>query len=105
MTINAVEFAAELIKCPSVTPRDAGALDLLEKALTSIGFTCTRLPFEEEDTARVDNLFAQYGSGAPHFCFAGHTDVVPVGDEDAWSKDPFAGQIEDGVLWDAAPPT
>lgn len=99
MPINAVEFAAELIKCPSVTPRDAGALDVLEKALTELGFSCTRLPFEEEGTARVDNLFAQYGSGAPHFCFAGHTDVVPVGDADAWSKDPFAGQIEDGVLW------
>lgn len=99
MPINPVSFAAELIRCPSVTPRDAGALDMLQQALETLGFDCTRLPFEEDGTARVDNLYARYGTGAPHFCFAGHTDVVPVGDADAWQEDPFAGTIKDGALW------
>ena len=99
MQIDPVNFAAELIRCPSVTPADAGALDLLEKVLTEIGFTCTRLPFQEPDTARVDNLYARLGDAAPHICFAGHTDVVPVGAADNWQKDPFSGDISDDKLW------
>jgi succinyl-diaminopimelate desuccinylase len=99
MQIDPVNFAAELIRCPSVTPADAGALDLLEKVLTDIGFTCTRLPFQEPDTARVDNLYARIGDTAPHICFAGHTDVVPVGATDNWQKDPFSGEISDDKLW------
>ena len=99
MQIDPVNFAAELIRCPSVTPADAGALDLLEKVLTEIGFTCTRLPFQEPDTARVDNLYARLGDAAPHICFAGHTDVVPVGAADNWQKDPFSGEISDDKLW------
>ena len=99
MQIDPVNFAAELIRCPSVTPADAGALDLLEKVLTEIGFTCTRLPFQEPDTARVDNLYARLGDAAPHICFAGHTDVVPVGTADNWQKDPFSGEISDDKLW------
>ena len=99
MQIDPVNFAAELIRCPSVTPVDAGALDLLEKVLTEIGFTCTRLPFQEPDTARVDNLYARLGDAAPHICFAGHTDVVPVGAADNWQKDPFSGEISDDKLW------
>ena len=99
MLIDPVNFAAELIRCPSVTPADAGALDLLEKVLTDIGFTCTRLPFQEPDTARVDNLYARIGDTAPHICFAGHTDVVPVGATDSWQKDPFSGEISDDKLW------
>ncbi len=99
MSIDGVGFAAELIKCPSVTPRDAGALDVLQKALEGLGFLCTRLPFEEEGTARVDNLYARYGTTEPHLCFAGHTDVVPIGDEEAWQEGPFAGKIADGILW------
>ena len=99
MQIDPVNFAAELIRCPSVTPADAGALDLLEKVLTEIGFTCTRLPFHEPDTARVDNLYARLGDAAPHICFAGHTDVVPVGAADNWQKDPFSGEISDDMLW------
>lgn len=93
-----VSLAADLIKCPSVTPADAGALDLLQAQLTTLGFNCTRLPFETPETARVDNLFAQLGSGAPHFCFAGHTDVVPVGNAAQWQYDPFGGVIADGYL-------
>ncbi len=99
MIIDPVNFAAELIRCPSVTPSDEGALDLLEKVLTEIGFTCTRLPFQEPDTARVDNLYARLGDAAPHICFAGHTDVVPVGATDNWQKDPFSGDISDDKLW------
>ena len=99
MQIDPVNFAAELIRCPSVTPADAGALDLLEKVLSEIGFTCTRLPFQEPDTARVDNLYARLGDAAPHICFAGHTDVVPVGAADNWQRDPFSGEISDDKLW------
>ncbi len=99
MQIDPVNFAAELIRCPSVTPEDAGALDLLEKVLTEIGFTCTRLPFQEPDTSLVDNLYARLGDAAPHICFAGHTDVVPVGAADNWQKDPFSGDISDDKLW------
>lgn len=94
MTIKAVEFAQALIRCPSVTPRDAGALDVLSGALADMGFVCTRFPFED-----VDNLYARLGTAAPNFCYAGHTDVVPVGDADAWSIDPFAAAIKDGQLW------
>jgi len=94
--IDPVDFAARLIKKPSVTPADAGALDLLQAALKRMGFTCTRYPFGE-GAARVDNLYARLGDRAPNFCFAGHTDVVPAGDAQ-WSRDPFAGIVEDGIL-------
>lgn len=92
--IDPVEFAADLIRCPSVTPKEAGALDLLQTQLESLGFTCTRYPFEE-----VDNLYARLGTTAPNLCYAGHTDVVPVGDEKDWHHNPFGGKIEDGNLW------
>ena len=95
--INPVDFASALIKRPSVTPADAGALDTLQQGLESLGFTCTRYPFGEGE-ARVDNLYARLGTAAPNFCFAGHTDVVPAGDESKWSQDPFAGEIKDGQL-------
>ena len=99
--IDPVDFAAELIRCPSVTPADKGALDTLQSALESMGFTCTRYPFgaDGDEGARVDNLYARLGSAAPNFCFAGHTDVVPIGEAEGWDVDPFAGEIKDGVLW------
>ncbi len=96
--IDAAELAARMIRCPSVTPADAGALDVLQAELEGLGFTCWRLPFSEAGTADVDNLYARLGDGAPAFCFAGHTDVVPVGDADRWQSDPFSGEIRDGVL-------
>ena len=96
--INALDLARQLIRRPSVTPEDAGALDVLEAALSDIGFRCHRLGFQEAGTPDVDNLYARYGEAAPNFCFAGHTDVVPVGDEDAWSVDPFAADLADGML-------
>lgn len=92
--IDPVELSQALIRRPSVTPADAGALDVLQEALAGFGFHCTRLKFEE-----VDNLFARYGDTAPHFCFAGHTDVVPPGDEAGWSRPPFDATLEKGRLW------
>jgi succinyl-diaminopimelate desuccinylase len=90
--IDPVALAQELIRRPSVTPADAGALDVLQAALESLGFACRRLPFGD-----VDNLYARLGDGAPNFCFAGHTDVVPPGE--GWRHAPFEGVIEDGTLF------
>ena len=95
--LDAVALTQELIRCPSVTPVDAGALAVLEAALKPLGFECHRLHFEQEGTAPVDNLYARLGTGAPHFCFAGHSDVVPPGE--GWVHDPFAAVISDGVLF------
>ena len=78
---EAVELARRLIRCPSVTPHEAGALDLLEQRLTQGGFRCRRLLFSEDGTPPVDNLFARIGTGSPHLCFGGHSDVVPPGDD------------------------
>ena len=97
--IDAISLAQNLIRCPSVTPKDAGALDVLERALAPLGFHCQRLRFEEEGTAGVDNLYARLGTTQPNLGFAGHTDVVPVGDVAAWTVDPFGGEIRDGVLY------
>lgn len=83
----------ELIKKPSITPIDAGALDLLQDVLDNLGFKTKRYVFED-----VDNLYARLGDKAPNFCFAGHTDVVPTGDHNKWSVDPFAAIVKDGVL-------
>jgi succinyl-diaminopimelate desuccinylase len=94
-----VPLAQALIRCPSVTPEDAGALGVLAAALERLGFCSERLFFQESGTPSVHNLYAQLGSGGPHFCFAGHTDVVPVGDHQAWSVDPFEAKIESGVLY------
>ena len=95
--INALELAQSLIRCASVTPQDSGALDVLQKALEGLGFRCERMRFEEPGADTVDNLYARLGTTAPHFCFAGHTDVVPVGD--GWTVDPFAAQVIDGQLY------
>lgn len=97
--IDPLELSRALIRRPSITPADEGALDIVEAPLTALGFTCVRLPFEEKNTATVDNLYARYGTAAPNFCFAGHTDVVPVGDESAWSAPPFSAEVKGGVLW------
>jgi succinyl-diaminopimelate desuccinylase len=97
--MDPVELAQALIRCPSVTPKDAGALDVLEAALKPLGFACRRLRFEQEGTAPVDNLYARQGSEAPNFCFAGHTDVVPPGDDRLWGHAPFEARIADGVLY------
>ncbi|MHC4040287.1 succinyl-diaminopimelate desuccinylase [Bradyrhizobium sp. 23AC] len=95
---DALSIARDLIRCPSVTPEDAGALGVLEKALTAAGFACRRVTFSEPGTADVDNLYARIGTEGPHITFAGHTDVVPPGDESAWSVGAFSGEVKDGVL-------
>ena len=97
--VDATGLAARMIRCPSVTPADAGALDVLQDSLTGMGFTCQRLPFSEPGAADVDNLFARLGDGSPAFCFAGHTDVVPVGEAGQWQADPFSGEVRDGILY------
>jgi succinyl-diaminopimelate desuccinylase len=93
---DAIELARALIRRPSVTPADAGALDVLAAALRELGFTVHRQTFGEGEGA-VDNLYARLGTAAPNFCFAGHTDVVPVGD--GWTIDPFKAEIVDGILY------
>ena len=102
-SVDPLELARTLIRCPSVTPADAGALGVLELALGRLGFTCRRLAFGQPGTegpdAQVENLYARIGTGRPNFCFAGHTDVVPPGAMDTWDKDPFGGITEDGVLY------
>ncbi len=95
---DALSIARDLIRCPSVTPADAGALGVLETALSAAGFTCHRVTFSEPGTADVENLYARLGTDGPHITFAGHTDVVPPGDESAWSVGAFSGEVKDGVL-------
>jgi len=97
--IDPLGLAQALIRCPSVTPAEAGTLGVLEQALRPIGFTCWRQAFQAPDTARVENLYARWGAGdGPCFAFAGHADVVPVGDAGAWQPEPFAGEVRDGQL-------
>ena len=97
--IDPVLFSQALIRCPSVTPVDAGVLGVLQKELEAMGFACHRLTFSEAGTDDVDNLYARIGTGEPHFCFCGHTDVVPTGDRKSWSIDPFGAEIVDGRLY------
>src|SRR6201995_934916 len=96
---DALSIAQALIRCPSVTPLDAGALGVLETLLKQHGFATHRVTFSEAGTADVDNLYARIGEHAPHITFAGHTDVVPVGDEAAWSHGAFSGEVKDGFLF------
>ena len=99
--IDPVALAQALIRCPSVTPADGGALDALARALAPVGFACRRMPFEAPGTARIENLYAKVSGKRPgkHFSFAGHSDVVPVGKRESWSVDPFAGEVIDGRLY------
>ncbi|MBI3516754.1 MAG: succinyl-diaminopimelate desuccinylase [Proteobacteria bacterium] len=97
--LDPIALAQDLIRCPSVTPADAGALDVLAQHLEALGFTCHKLHFAEPGTADIDNLYARIGTRAPHFCFAGHTDVVPVGRPESWSVDPFGAAIHGDLLF------
>jgi len=98
-TFDPLELANALIRCPSVTPLEGGALDYLSQVLGDAGFNCQRMVFSEEGTPDVDNLYARIGSSGPNLAYAGHTDVVPVGDEAAWTSPPFSAQVRDGVLY------
>ena len=86
--IDPVELARDLIRRPSVTPADAGAMDVLEAALTPLGFVCRRMRFNQ-----TENVYARIGRKGPHLCFGGHTDVVPPGDVRAWTHDPFSAAV------------
>ncbi|HEX4183819.1 MAG TPA: succinyl-diaminopimelate desuccinylase [Caulobacteraceae bacterium] len=94
MPIDPVALAQDLIRRPSVTPADAGAMDVLQAALEALDFRCHRMRFGE-----IENLYARRGEAGPNLCFAGHTDVVPVGDEAAWRQQPFEAKVVDNVLF------
>jgi succinyl-diaminopimelate desuccinylase len=96
---DALSIARNLVRCPSITPADAGAIGVLENLLKAAGFETHRITFGEAGTADVDNLYARIGSEAPHITFAGHTDVVPAGDESAWTVGAFSGEVKDGFLY------
>jgi succinyl-diaminopimelate desuccinylase len=96
---DALSIAQALIRCPSVTPQDAGALGVLEQLLKPAGFELHRVTFSEAGFADVDNLYARIGNDAPHITFAGHTDVVPAGDEAAWKHGAFSAEVRDGFLY------
>jgi len=93
MSLDPVALTQDLIRRPSVTPADEGAMDIVERTLAELGFVCRRMKFGE-----IENLYARWGTASPNLCFAGHTDVVPVGDASAWSREAFAADIIDGVL-------
>ena len=97
--MDPINLSQALIRCPSVTLTDAGVINVLSKELKKLGFTCHHLPFATNGTPEVLNLYARIGEGSPNFCFAGHTDVVPVGEATDWSVDPFAAEIKDGRLY------
>lgn len=95
---SAGQLLQDLIRCPSVTPIEGGALDVLQSRLEPLGFVVQRKVFSKPGTPDVENLYARLGTQSPNLCFAGHTDVVPVGDENDWSSKPFEGQIVDGFM-------
>lgn len=96
---RAIRMTRDLVRCASVTPVEGGALALIEGWLKPYGFEVHRPVFSEPGTPDVENLYARMGREAPVLMFAGHTDVVPVGDEAAWTRPPFGGEISDGTLW------
>ncbi len=96
---RAAALTRDLVRCASVTPEEGGALALIEAVLKPYGFEVHRPVFAEPGTPDVENLYARLGTEGPVLVFAGHTDVVPTGDVSAWSRGPFDGTIEDGVLW------
>src|SRR3979490_2803821 len=99
MSADPVTIARDLLRCPSVTPAEGGALAYVEKMLKAASFTVHRMPFREPGTDDVENLYARIGAAAPHLVFAGHTDVVPPGDETAWTHPPFGADLVDGMLY------
>ena len=99
MPTDPIELTRALIRCASVTPTDGGALGLTGAALERLGFTIHHMTFSEDGTPDVSNLYARLGDCGPNFCFAGHTDVVPVGDAEAWNLEPFAAEIRDDILY------
>src|ERR1700712_890600 len=99
LAADPVRLLQDLIRCASVTPTEAGVLDVLERALTPLGFTVTRLRFDGGGSYPVDNLFATRGTSGPHLLFNGHTDVAPPGEVRLWTHAPFGAEIADDVLY------
>lgn len=99
MSADPVAIARDLLRCPSVTPAEGGALALLERLLKQAGFTVHRMTFREPGTDDVENLYARIGTAKPNLVLAGHTDVVPPGDEKAWKHPPFSGEVTNGELY------
>jgi len=97
-TVSEVSLARDLVKCQSVTPKDDGAINVVAKNLKKLGFKCQIMEFQEKGTAKIKNLYARIGKSSPNFCFAGHTDVVPVGDLKSWTVNPFGGVIKNQKL-------
>ena len=97
--INELSLTKELIKIPSITPLDGGAIALVAKHLRSLGFRCTILNFKDKNTAPIKNLYARLGTSSPNFCFAGHTDVVPTGNIKSWNVGPFSGTVKAGKIY------
>jgi succinyl-diaminopimelate desuccinylase len=99
MPSDPLALARDLLRCPSVTPAEGGALAFLEKTLKPVGFAVHRMTFSEPGAEDVENFYARIGTGGPHLTLAGHTDVVPPGDEAAWSHPPFGGEVANGHLF------
>jgi len=97
--INVIDLTQALIRCASVTPKDEGAQDVLIKPLKEMGFEVFDLPFDGDGSYPVKNFFARLGTGSPNICYAGHTDVVPAGDEAAWTHPPFDAVIDNGEMY------
>jgi succinyl-diaminopimelate desuccinylase len=97
--INEVALAKDLVRCKSITPKNDGAIEVVAKNLKKLGFKCEVMEFQQKGTAKIKNLYARLGKSSPNICFAGHTDVVPVGDLKSWSVNPFGAVIKDGKLF------
>src|SRR3981081_4903027 len=97
--MDPIALARDLLRCPSVTPAEGGALGLIEGVLKDAGFEVHRMTFAEPGTAPIENLYARLGRSNPHLVFAGPTDVGPPGDTGKWAHPPFAGEIVDGTLY------
>jgi succinyl-diaminopimelate desuccinylase len=99
MAADPTAIVRDLVRCRSVTPAEGGALAYLDGVLKAVGFTVHRMTFTAPDTASVENLYARIGTGSPHLVFAGHTDVVPPGEEAGWTRPPFSGDVVNGILY------
>ena len=96
--VNPIELTSELIQCKSITPKSEGSLDIIISYLEPLGFNCERIDFGE-GIEKVENLYARFGTMEPNIAFAGHVDVVPTGDINNWSINPFGGEVKEGKVW------
>ena len=99
LNFDPIVLTQNLVRCPSITPKDSGALDIIENHLNNLGFNCQKLPFSGDNSYEVNNLFATIGTTGKHLAFAGHTDVVPPGNEKSWKYPPFSATIDNNKLY------